>query len=64
MSYPEERAQLLDSLEQHKAALREAADEVKDATQSWASVREWVRNRPAEVLFTGAVIGWLLGSRR
>lgn len=64
MSYPEDRARMLESVEMHKRELRLAADDFKDATQTWTSLRNLVRTNPRDTLVSGLVLGLWLGLRR
>lgn len=64
MSYPEDKARMLESLEQHKRELRLAADDIKDATQTWTSLRTLVRAHPRDTLVGGLLLGLWFGLRR
>ena len=64
MSYPEDRARVIESLEAHKRELRLAADEFKDATQTWTSLRTLVRTNPRNALLGALLLGAWLGLRR
>lgn len=64
MSYPEDRARMLESVELHKRELRLAADDIKDVTQAWTSVRNLVRTNPRDTLVSGLLLGLWFGWRR
>ena len=64
MSYPEDRARMLETVELHKHELRLAAAAIKDATHTWTSLRNLVRTHPRDTLVGSLLIGLWLGSRR
>lgn len=64
MSYPEDRARMLQSVALHKRELRLAGNEIKDATQAWTSLRTIVRTHPRDTLIGALLLGVWLGGRR